>query len=215
MTDVNTRRRYSSPVRAQAARRTRRAIVAAARELFLERGYTAASLRDVAERAGVARPTVTAAFGSKPALLRQIADETLAGDDEPVPVAERPWFRPVLAATTPVAVLTAYADACLLINRRAAGLFEVVHRAAGESLEIAELWATLEGNRRHGAAMVIERARECGPIRDDLGPEQIIDSLWTINGPAHYRRLVLNRGWTDEVYLRWLTEMMRATVLGR
>ncbi|MDT7554326.1 MAG: hypothetical protein QOI16_2862, partial [Pseudonocardiales bacterium] len=98
MHDVNPRRTYHSPVRAESARRTRQMIVAAARALFLERGYTAASLRDVAEMAGVARPTVAAAFGSKPALLRQILDEALAGDDEPVPVAERPWFAPVFEA---------------------------------------------------------------------------------------------------------------------
>lgn len=213
MTEVNTRRRYSSPVRAEAALRTRRAIVAAASELFLERGYTASSLRDVAERAGVARPTVTAAFGSKPALLRQIADEALAGDDEPVPVAQRPWFLPVVQATTPGAVLDAYADACLLINRRTASLFEVVHRAAGESSEIAQLWAGLENNRRHGAGMVVAHAGSCGSIRADFSTDQIVDCLWMINDPARYRALVLDREWAEQDYLRWLTELMRATVL--
>ena len=75
--------------------------MAAASELFVERGYTAASLREVAEVAGVARPTVAAAFGSKPALLRQVLDEALAGDDEPVPVTQRPWFAPVWQAGDP------------------------------------------------------------------------------------------------------------------
>src|SRR5262252_1922799 len=98
MSDVNgsrPRRQYRSPVREEGAQRTRQAIVAAASELFLERGYVATSLADVAAAAGVARPTVFAAFGSKPALLQQVLDEALAGDDEPVPVAQRPWFQPI------------------------------------------------------------------------------------------------------------------------
>ncbi len=213
MAKVKTARAYSSAIREEGAQRTRRTIVAAAWDLFLERGYTAASLRDVAERAGVARPTVTAAFGSKPALLRQITDEALAGDDQPIPVAQRPWFLPVMLATTPGAVLDAYADACVLINGRTARLFEVVHRAAGASPDIAQLWATLQANRRYGAGIVIKHAMTRGKIRDDLEPGQIADSLWTINDPAQYRALVLDCGWSEPDYRRWLVHLMRAAVL--
>jgi AcrR family transcriptional regulator len=211
--DVNPRRSYHSPVRAESARRTQQAIVAAARTLFLERGYTAASLRDVAEVAGVARPTVAAAFGSKPALLRQILDEALAGDDEPVPVAERPWFAPVFQATEPRAVLDAYATVCVLINARCAALFEVAHRASGESPELAEMWATLVGSRRFGAGAIVEHARKLGPIRDDLDPEQVADALWTLTDPALYHALVLEKGWSEDDFRRWLTGQMHAAVL--
>ena len=214
MPDVNGRRAYHSPVRAQAAHRTRRAIVAAAAELFVERGYTAASLRDVAEVAGVARPTVAAAFGSKPALLRQVVDEALAGDDEPVPVAERPWFAPVWNATDPPTVLDAYAQVCALIGSRAARVFEVVHRAAGESGEIAELWGTLTHNRRLGAAMPVRRVGETGELRPGLEVERAVDRIWILNDPAHYGALVLEQGWSEKDYRDWLGEQMRAGLLG-
>jgi AcrR family transcriptional regulator len=209
----DVKRSYHSPVRTESARRTRQAIVAAARTLFLERGFTAASLREVAERAGVARPTVAAAFGSKPALLRQILDEALAGDDEPVSVVERPWFAPVFAATDPSGVLDAYAGVCVLIDARSAALFEVAHRASGESPELAELWATLVENRRFGAAKVVELAQGLGPIRDDLDPTQVADSLSTLNDPALYHALVLEKGWSEDDFRRWLTGQMRAAVL--
>ncbi|RTL66156.1 MAG: TetR/AcrR family transcriptional regulator [Pseudonocardiaceae bacterium] len=215
MGDVKTPRRgYHSQVRADAALRTRRAIVAAARELFLEVGYTAASLRAVADLAGVARPTVTAVFGSKPALLRQLVDEALAGDDEPVPVARRPWFAPVLEATDPQAVLDAYAGVCTLIGSRAAGIFEVVHRAAGDSPELTELWATLVRNRRFGAEMVVRRAVETGPVRDDVPAEHVIDSLWMYNDPGLYTALIVDRGWPEAQFTAWLAGQMRAAVLG-
>lgn len=207
------RRAYHSPVREEAARRTRQAIVAAATTLFAERGYAAASLREVADAAGVARPTAAAAFGSKPALLRQVIDGALAGDDEPVPVAERPWFTPVWQAASPAAALDAYAGVCTLIGRRAARLFEVVHRAASASPEVADLWTTLRHNRRLGAAMVVRHAAELGPLRADLTTEQAVDALWLHNDPALYGTLVLERGWPDDEHRRWLGAQMRAALL--
>jgi AcrR family transcriptional regulator len=214
VSDVNgARRTYHSPLRAAAVQRTRRAIVTAASELFVERGYIAASLRDVAEIAGVARPTVAAAFGSKPALLRQVLDQALAGDDEPLPVAQRPWFAPVWQATQPRDVLAAYAEVVVLIGRRAARLFEVVHQAAGAAPEIRELWATLTRNRRAGAEMVVRKVVDTGPLRPGLTIDRAVDSLWIFNDPAHYATLVLERHWSELDYRRWLITQMSAALL--
>jgi hypothetical protein len=89
------KRQYQSATRDDGARRTRQAVVAAAAELFISRGYASTTLADVAGAAGVARPTVFAAAGSKAALLKLVLDQALSGDDEPVAVADRPWFAPV------------------------------------------------------------------------------------------------------------------------
>jgi len=207
------RRRYQSSVREEGARRTRQAIVSAAGELFVERGYVATSLAEIAVAAGVARPTVFAAFGSKPALLRQVLDEALAGDDAPVAVADRPWFRPVWDATTPPAVLDAYADVCVLIGRRAARLFETVRRAADDAPEVAELWDTLQNNRRAGAAMVVRRIRTLGDLTPELDTETATDVLWIFNDPAHYAALALQRDWPEEAFRRWLADSMRGALL--
>jgi AcrR family transcriptional regulator len=176
------RRRYESPLREEHARRTRAAIVAAAGELFTARGYAATSLADVAAAAGVARPTVFAAFGSKPALLRQVLDQALAGDDEPVPVAARPWFRPVWDATTQEGVLGAYARVCTLIGGRAAQIFEAVRRSAGASPEVrtrataARPWH----QPRHRPLVGLQRPR---PLQRPRAPVRL--------ARAHVHRLAL------------------------
>lgn len=216
MSQVNApapRRRYQSSVRAESARRTRQAIVAAAGTLFIERGYASTSLADIASVAGVARPTVFAAFGSKPAILRQALDQALAGDDAPVPVAERPWFQPVWDATTPDAVLDAYAEVCLIIARRAARLFETVRAAADDACDVAELWSTLQSNRHAGAAMVIGRVEELGGLATELDAGTATDILWIFNDPAQYAALVLGRGWTERAFGRWLARCMRHALL--
>lgn len=219
MGDVKTRdggspkRRYQSPLREQSARRTRRAIVMAAQELFTAHGYAATSLADIAAAAGVARPTAFAAFGSKPALLRQVLDQALAGDDEPIPVAQRPWFQPVWEAPTPAAVLDAYAGVCTLISSRAARIFEVVRRAADEAPEIAELWDTLQRNRRAGARMVAEHAASLGPLATGLDIDHATDILWIFNDPAHYDTLVSRRSWPEPDYTSWLSSQIRHALL--
>ncbi|MDG4796452.1 TetR family transcriptional regulator [Micromonospora sp. WMMD1082] len=211
--DEKPTRPYRSRVREESARRTRRAVVAAAADLFVARGYTATSLADVAAAAGVARPTVFAAFGSKAALLRQVLDEALAGDDEPIPVAQRPWYRPVWEAESPGEVLDAYADVCTLIGGRAARVFETVRRAADGSPEAAEVWQTLLRNRRIGARMVVERLVALGPLRHGSDVERAIDEVWFYNDPAHYGALVHGLGWDEPTYRQWLARSMRHALL--
>ena len=49
-------------------------------------------MREVAARAGVAVETVYATAGSKRALLRQVSDVAVVGDDAQVALAARPEF---------------------------------------------------------------------------------------------------------------------------
>lgn len=207
------RRPYTSSLRAESARRTREAIVAAATDLFLERGYAGASLADVAERAGVARPTVIAAFGGKPALLSRVLDEALAGDDEPVPVRDRLWFQPVWDAVTAPDVLAAYARVCVLIAGRAGHIVEVVRRATDSSPEVAGLWQSWLRARRAGAAMVIERPIVLAALRHSLTAETAGDILWTLNDPDLFVSLVELRGWPTDTYERWLADTMSTLLL--
>ena len=88
---------------------------------------------------------------------------------------------------------------------RPAGL---VRRAADPASDVAELWATLVGNRRAGAAMVIDRLLELGPLRDRR--ERSVDALWILNDPAHYGSLVSRCGWTEPEFRAWLSRQMAA-----
>src|SRR5215207_10336852 len=81
------------PGRAEQARATRRRIIAAAASQFVAHGYGATLLDQVAEQAGVAVQTVYFHFGNKRTLLKEALDVAAVGDDEPVPVMERPWVK--------------------------------------------------------------------------------------------------------------------------
>ena len=88
---------------ADASGRKRAAILAAAREVFLEVGYGAAAMDEIARRAGVAKQTIYNHFGGKDSLfgeiITQLCDDLL-----------RPLSHPALRAGSPEATLGALAE---------------------------------------------------------------------------------------------------------
>jgi AcrR family transcriptional regulator len=167
----------------------------------------------VATVAGVARPTVVAAFGSKPALLSRVLDDALAGDDEPVAVRDRPWFRPVWDAATPDDVLAAYAHVCVVIGARAGTVVEAVRRAVDSAPEVAGLWASWLTGRRAGAGMVVGRDLVTAALRPGLTADTAGDVLWTLNDPGLYVGLVAQQGWQVQTFETWLAETMALLLL--
>src|SRR5215218_134420 len=94
-------RRYESPRRREQAATTRRLILEAAQRLFERHGYVATTMAAIAAEAGVALKTVYVAFETKSGLLRALWHLLLRGDEEDVPIDERPWYREVLAEPDP------------------------------------------------------------------------------------------------------------------
>jgi AcrR family transcriptional regulator len=98
--DVKARRRHRAPERADQAAATRRAVLAAARDLFTSRGYTATTVGRIAQRAGVNVDTLYAAVGRTPALLREVVETAISGQDHAVPAEQRDYVRAVRTAPT-------------------------------------------------------------------------------------------------------------------
>ena len=192
-------------MREQQVRATRQAILLAARELFIAQGYGATTLDEIAQRAGVSKPTVFSAVGNKQAVLKTVRDVAIAGDDEPVPVGQRPVVERVRAAPdqlTAVAVLAAHLTG---VAGRYAEINEVLHTAAdsGEPA-LRELWATEEDQRLIGARLWLRLLAEKGGLTGGVGRTHAADLLWLLMAPDHYFRLVHVRGWTPRRYERWL-----------
>src|SRR3954468_11371258 len=100
------KRVYHSPLRAEMAQRTRTAVLEAAGRCFLEKGYAATTMKDVAAQAGVSVQTVFGQ-GSKASLLLACVDRAVVGDDEESPLAQREVFRRFVEAPDRPAKLAA------------------------------------------------------------------------------------------------------------
>src|SRR5579859_3346437 len=69
------KRKYDSSRRRTLAGQTRAQIQQGARTLFGQQGYAHTTVAQIAKEAGVAEPTVYAAFGGKRAILLSLLDE--------------------------------------------------------------------------------------------------------------------------------------------
>jgi AcrR family transcriptional regulator len=215
MTDVNTlRRQYRSALREHQAAATRDAVLAAARELFLAQGYGATTIEQIAERAGVSKPTVFSAVGNKQAVMAALRTVALRGDDEAASVAEREPWRRVLAEPDPYLGVQLEVAHLSDLWSRWAELKEVLRGAAssGEPA-LRELWATGEGQRLVAAQRFVSALAAKGPLRDGLGKQEAIDITWALTSPEHYQALVAERGWSRARYARWLTDTLTHALL--
>jgi AcrR family transcriptional regulator len=192
------------PRRAERARLTRQRIVQAAIGCFTEHGYPATTMVGIGERAGVAVQTVYASFKTKRAILAASIDVAIAGDDEPVPVNDRPWMRPVWEATSGAATVRAYAGAVRMIQDRTAVLFRALDIAAASEPELQELWRVSRERRRLGAAGVVRAAADRSPLVPGLTHDRATDILWSFNGHDLYLNLVEGCGWSSTDYQTWL-----------
>lgn len=203
---VKARRRYDTRRRDAAAAATRRAVLDAARDLFVTAGYRATTVARIAERAGVAVDTVYASVGRKPAILRELVETAISGDDHAVPAEQRDYVRRIRSAAGAAAKIAVYADAVTAIQRRLAPVFLALREAASSDAQCGELWASI--GRRRAANMLLLAAdlRATGQLRDDLTDEQVADIVWSMNSSEYWVLLVQQRGWTPERFGAWLRD---------
>jgi AcrR family transcriptional regulator len=191
------RRAYRSPLRAAQAGQTRLAILAAATRLFAEQGWAGTGMRDVARAAQVSVETVYANFGSKAQLLKQAMDVAVVGDDEPVPLSDRPEFRALAEGN---ARARAEATGRLLVNlrRRSARLQRVLQQAGPSDPELAEVLQAGRVTERHdfreGLTAVAQR---------DV-TETEVDEMFAVLSNDVYLLLTETCGWTDDAYQTWV-----------
>jgi AcrR family transcriptional regulator len=213
--NIGSGRRYVSPRRAQSAAQTRQAILDAARALFVDQGYVATTVDQIAERAGVSKPTVFASIGNKRAILKELRDLAIAGDDQPVPLVQRPWFKEALDEPDPRRSVELHARNTVRVHQSAADLAEVLRTGAGADTELRQLWQTAEHERRVDAATFIDALLSKGPLKAGLDRETAIDILWILTSADSFQRLVRVRRWSTRRYEQWLAETFDQQLLPR
>jgi AcrR family transcriptional regulator len=210
----NPRRRgYHAPRREAAATRTREAIVRAAKQLFEERGWTATTVRLIADLAEVSPKTVEADFGTKAALLEAAVAYAIRGDLDPRPVAQREAITQVEQAPDAATMLRLHAAHLRRVHERSARIALAVEQAAAADPIAADRWREMNRNR----AAAIERATEtllAKPGRKrGLRRQDVQASFWIALDWATYRTLTEQGQLTPDQYEAWLDRYYKATFL--
>ncbi len=205
-------RRYDSPRRREQAAATRQAILEAAERLFAERGYVGTSVAEIAREARVSLKTVHAVFGTKAEVLRSLWNLRMRGDEEPVPMAERPWYREIVDEPDPRRRLALVAHNSRIVRERTAHVTEIVRQAAPADRQIAELWERFQRELYElGVRGIVATLARDGALAVDT--TKAADLGWTLTHPDVYQLLVRQRGWTPEAYERWLAETLCAQLI--
>ena len=206
------KRRYSSPQRAAQADQTRRAVLVAARELFVRDGYAAVGVSDIAKRAGVNVDTVYRSVGRKPQLMVAVIDQILDSSDRPVPAEERDYVQAVRAAPTAEDKLRTYAEALGRLMPRLAPLFTALREAAATDPECATTYEQITQRRAANMLLFAADLRSTGRVRGDLDDQRVADLVWSTNAPEWFG-LVTSRGWTAEQYADALADLWTRVLL--
>lgn len=205
---------YDNTQRSVAAAETRARIHASARTLFIERGFAGTTIREVAEAAGVSQETIYKTFGSKAVLLKAVYDVSLAGDDQAIPLAERPEARAAWEAESPALAARAYAELAMLIAERTDSLLRVLLRSRATDRTLNDFAHTTDQERLAGSRMHVEHWHAAGWVRPDLTLDRASEILWALNSPEP-RWLLLDAGWSTHELASWLAETVELALFVR
>ncbi len=189
---------------------TRARIREAALRLFIEQGYPTTTIESIAAEAGVAVQTVYFVFGNKRAVLAEIIDVAIAGDDAPIPVLDRPWVAELRAERDPRrAVRLLVRETCRIVARQAP-LYHVVRGAAAVDPEIAALLLLNQERRLATLTALVRALADSGALAPGLGVERAADIVFAVNSHETHQLLVVDRGWPTAAWEEWITELLVA-----
>lgn len=210
VTDV--KRSYDASRRREQARARRLAVVLAARELFERDGFRATSVAAVAVSAGVSAESVYKGFGSKAALAKAVFDLVIAGDDEPVPVRERPAMQLMRDEPDARRKIAMFVEGLARRQARSARVQILIRDARHVDDSLTPVWAKLNDEGLVGMALLSGDLLATGQLRAGIEPDEVRDLLWNYLAIDHYERLVLTQGWPHERYSRWLTQAITSAI---
>ena len=211
MVDVKGTRKYSSALRDEQAARTRRRILDAASELFLERGYARTTMKDIADLAGVARDTVHAVFGSKARVLTALIDLRLVPDGSVASARERPDALAVRNEVDQRKQIELFASFIAGLSTQLRPVFEILRTASAVEPEMANVFEEMDRFRMRNMQTYARWIAARGPLR--VNTRRAGEIIWALASPDVGRMLCDELGWTQAQHERWLADTLIRTLL--
>jgi AcrR family transcriptional regulator len=198
-------------------RETRRRLLAAARAEFADRGYAAATVARIADRAGVSVQTLYNDWGNKRSLLRAVMESAVTGDDDIAMEAGQPpaVMTAALApgeATDPRRLLAHLSHQYRLLAERAAIGWQTYRDAAATDAGIAADWQRMSQMRRQAFRVVFTRI-PAAALRPGLTQEAAADTAWVIASPETHYQLVRQAGYSYQQLEDWVRSTVSAALL--
>jgi AcrR family transcriptional regulator len=166
----------------------------------------------VAAHAGVSPESVYKGFGSKAALAKAVFDLVIAGDDEPVPVAERPAMQAVRDEPDVRRKIAMFVAGLSQRQARSARVQILIRDGRHVDDSLAPVWAKLTDEGLAGMTMLGRHLLQTGQLRDGIDLGEVRDVLWNYLAIDTYERLVLIQGWPLERYSHCLARAITSAI---
>jgi len=209
---TEVKRSYDASGRREQARARRLAVVLAARDLFERDGFRPTTIAAIAAHAGVSAESVYKGFGTKAALTKAVFDLVITGDDEPVPVAERPAIQAVRDEPDLRRKIAMFVAGLAQRQARSAGVQILIRDGRHVDDSLVPVWAKLTDEGLAGMTMLGRNLLETGQLRDGIDLDEVRDVLWNYLSIDHYERLVRTQRWSLERYSRWLAHAITSAI---
>jgi hypothetical protein len=108
----------------------------------------------------------------------------------------------------PVRQLHLIAADIVNILERVAPLFEVLRMAAKTEADIAGLLQNLLAERIRNMEVFVGQIAAYSPLRQGLEAAQAAESVWALSSPEVYNLFTVDRGWSKEKYVHWLSDAL-------
>jgi len=204
-------RKYSSSVRDEQAARTRSRILDAASELFLDRGYARTTMKDIAERADVARDTVHAVFGTKARVLTALIDLRLVPDDSVANVMQRADAQAIKDEVDPRTQIELFATFIAGLSTQIRPVFEILRTASAVEPEMASVFEEMDRFRMNNMQTYAKWIAARAPLR--VSTKRAGEIIWALASPDVARMLCDELGWTQAQHAQWLADTLVRTLL--
>jgi AcrR family transcriptional regulator len=209
--EVKRERKYSSAVRDEQAARTRARILDAGAELFLGRGYGRTTMKDIADRAGVARDTVHAVFGSKAQMLTALIDQRLVPDSSVANVTQRPDAQAIKDEVDQRRQIELFARFISAISTQLRPIFEILRTASAVEPEMTAVFEQMDQFRLRNMRTYATWFAARGPLR--VSTRKAGEIIWALTSPDVARMLCDELGWSQAQHATWLADTLARTLL--
>jgi AcrR family transcriptional regulator len=209
--DVKEKRRYSSVVRDEQAARTRVRILDAAAELFLQNGYGRTTMKNIADRAGVARDTVHAVFGNKARVLTALIDVRLVPDDSVANITQRADAQAIKDEVDQRKQIELFADFITRVSTQLRPVFEVLRTASAVEPEMGKVFEEMDQFRLKNMHVYAKWFAARGPLR--VPTKRAGEVIWALASPDVARMFCDELGWSRQQHARWLADTLIQSLL--
>jgi AcrR family transcriptional regulator len=187
-------------------------VVLAAGELFERDGFAQTTIAAIADAAAVSVESVYKNFGSKAAVMKAVFDLAIAGDDQAVPIAQRPAIQLIRDEPDLRRKISMFVEGLVERQARSATVQILIRDSRHVDDALTPVWTTLTQEGLTGMSMLGQQLLDTGQLREGIDLDEVTDVLWNYLAIDHYERLVLSRGWSHERYARWLAHAIIAAV---